>query len=87
MRMGKVIGSIVSTQKHESLVGKKLMVVQIIDSDKKGYEEIISADNVGAGIGEYVLISSGSTAKQAFSDSQGSVIDSTIVGIIDSFDL
>jgi ethanolamine utilization protein EutN len=87
MKMGKVIGSVVSTQKHESLVGKKLMVVRIIDSDKKEYEEIVSADNVGAGIGEYVLLSSGSTAKQAFDNDKNTVIESTIVGIIDSFDL
>jgi len=87
MKMGKVVGSIVSTQKHQSLTGKKLMIVKIIDSNKKEREEIVAADNVGAGIGEYVLVSSGSTARQAFDTSNNTVIESSIVGIVDSFEL
>lgn len=82
--MGIVNGSIVSTQKHESLVGKKLMIVAIMDSNKDLQEEIIAVDSVGAGIGEYVLLTQGGSARRVFSD--GETIDCAIVGIIDSFE-
>lgn len=86
MRMGKVVGSVVSTQKDESLVGKKLMIVSIINSDESdvGLEEV-AVDTVGAGIGEYVLLTRGGAARNVFPDST-SAVDNAIVGIIDSFE-
>ena len=66
MYMAKVIGSVVSTQKDPSLVGKKLMIVQPIDSNKNPIRsEEIAADSVNAGIGEYVLIVKGAGARKA----------------------
>lgn len=88
--MAKVIGSVVATQKDSSLVGKKLMIVQPIDSDKKPIRhEEVAADYVNAGIGEYVLIVRGAGARRAdkhADKNSGGVNDCSIVGIIDRFD-
>lgn len=89
MQTGRVIGSIVSTQKHESLVGLKLMIIQYVDGNQEplpSYE--VAGDTVSAGIGEYVLLTRGSSARHVFGDGQdiNSAVDCAIVGIIDSFD-
>ncbi|MGX7024757.1 EutN/CcmL family microcompartment protein [Vagococcus hydrophili] len=88
MYMGKVIGSIEASQKDQSLIGKKMMIVQQINSDKEAirYEEV-ATDTVGAGIGEYVLLVKGAGARKPNKEiSQGrDVVDCAIVGIIDRF--
>lgn len=88
MYMGRVVGSIESSQKDTSLVGRKLMIVQQINSDKEmiRYEEV-AADTVGAGIGEYVLLVKGAGARKTSKESTQTrdVVDCAIVGIIDRF--
>lgn len=87
MMMAQVVGSIVSTQKDESLVGKKLLIVQPINSEKDTIRfQQVAADTVGAGIGDYVLLTGGSAARSTFTSSADAV-DYAIVGIIDTFDL
>lgn len=83
--MAKVVGNVVATRKEESLVGLKLMVVQRIDTCKNqiGSEEV-AADYVGAGIGEYVLVCTGSAVRV---QKKGVTLDMAIVGIIDKMDL
>ncbi|MDH6365448.1 microcompartment protein CcmK/EutM [Enterococcus sp. PF1-24] len=86
MLMAKVIGSVVSTQKDASLVGKKLMIVQPINGEKENIRfQQVAADTVGAGVGDYVLLCSGSSARKMFSGPSDAV-DYAIVGIIDTFD-
>ncbi|MCR6544904.1 EutN/CcmL family microcompartment protein [Dehalobacterium formicoaceticum] len=83
MLIGKVINSIWSTRKDESLKGAKFMIVQLQDTPEKDKGRIIVAlDMIGAGIGERVLITQGSSARRMpnFKDAP---IDATIVGIID----
>ncbi|KRL07423.1 hypothetical protein FD38_GL000338 [Levilactobacillus zymae DSM 19395] len=88
--MAKVIGSVVSTQKDPSLVGKKLMIVRPIDSDKQPIRfEQVAADTVNAGIGDNVLVVRGAGARRAdgnAAQNAADVNDCTIVGIIDRFD-
>ena len=83
MIVGKVVGSVVSTRKNENLIGSKFMVVeplaQLGDPDKK----IVAVDNVGAGIGETVLVALGSAARIGCNMSE-SPVDAAIVGIVDS---
>ena len=81
MIAGKVVGSVVATRKNERLLGQKFMIVEPIS--KMGKEKIIAIDNVGAGIGETVLVATGSAARIgcAFNDAP---IDAAIVGIIDN---
>ena len=80
MIIGKVIGSVVSTRKNENLVGSKFMVVEPAYKTASG--NIIAIDNVGAGIGEYVLVATGSAARIGCNMEQ-SPVDAAIVGIVD----
>lgn len=83
MLMGRVINSIWSTRKDESLKGAKFMIVQLLDTPEAGKGRIIVAvDMIGAGIGERVLITQGSSARR-MSGFEDAPVDATIVGIID----
>ena len=82
MLKGIIRGTIVSTRKQESLVGSKFMEVQIIKNGALTDEYIIAIDTVGAGIGETVLITTGSSARLALNNTN-SPADAVSVGIVD----
>ena len=82
MRMGKVVGTIVSTRKNERLVGSKILEVRLIENGRDTDEYLVAIDTVGAGIGDPGLIATGSAARLAMPDSSAPV-DAAIVGIID----
>ena len=82
MLRGIIRGNIVSTRKQDSLVGSKFMEVQLIKNGKETDEFIIAIDSVGAGIGETVLITTGSSARLALHNTN-SPADAVIVGIVD----
>ena len=83
MLKGKVVGTIVSTNKLESLVGFKFLEVQIIENDTLTDKFIVAVDRaVSAGIGETVLITTGSSARVALSKADVPT-DAAIVGIVD----
>lgn len=82
MILGRVYGSVVSTHKLESLVGYKFMLVQCIENDELVDKFLVAVDGVGAGIGEDVIITSGSSARKALGNDD-IPIDSVIVGILD----
>jgi ethanolamine utilization protein EutN len=74
---------VVSTQKNERLIGTKLLIVQRVDSAHNPLgDEDVAVDAVGAGVGEYVLLCQGSSAKAVFDDPKMPV-DLVVVGIID----
>ena len=79
MIIGKVVGSVVSTRKNENLIGSKFLIVKPSDNDAK---TIVAVDNVGAGIGETVLVATGSAARIGCG-MEKSPIDAAIVGIVD----
>jgi len=80
----KVIGHVWATKKEENLESLKLMVIREEDGSKK--KTYVAADVVGAGIGEKVLVVSGSTARGVFKS--GNVpTDMVIVGIIDNLEI
>ncbi len=83
MIIGKVTGSIVATRKNDKLVGCKLMVVEIFESMNSGNSKIIAIDNVGAGIGEVVMVAQGSAARIGC-NLDNSPVDAAIVGIVDN---
>lgn len=83
MIIGKVTGSVVSTRKQENLVGNKFMVIEPIDIMNGDVKQIVAIDNIGAGIGEYVLVAQGSAARIGCGLND-SPIDAAIVGIIDN---
>ena len=83
MLKGKVVGTIVSTNKIEKLVGYKFLEVRIIDNDKLTDKYIVAVDRtVSAGIGEEVLITTGSGARMALCD-ESCPIDAVVVGVVD----
>ena len=81
MIVGKVVGSIVSTRKNETLVGNKFMIVEPVSSMSK--DRMVAIDNIGAGIGEYVLVAVGSAARVG-TGAENSPVDAAIVGIVDN---
>lgn len=82
MIVGKVVGSVVSTRKNDNLVGNKFMIVEPIRSMKGDVGTFVAIDNIGAGIGEYVLVACGSAARIGC-DMESAPVDAAIVGIID----
>ena len=82
MLKGIIRGNIVSTKKQESLVSAKFMEVQIIENGNITDKYIVAIDSVGAGIGETVLVTTGSSARLALAN-QNSPCDAVIVGIVD----
>lgn len=84
MVLGKVIGSVVSTQKDPCLIGKKLLLVKAIDLEDNLLEPfVIAVDVVGVGIGEKVLVVNGSSARMT-DETRDRSIDSVIVAKVDS---
>ncbi len=84
MIIGKVTGSIVSTRKNENLVGHKLLIVEPVGSMSASVEgkAFVAIDNVGAGVGEIVLVARGSAARIGCG-CETAPVDAAIVGIVD----
>ncbi len=83
MLKGIVIGNIVSTRKHDALVGSKFLEVEILENGQKTGRYIIAVDcGVGAGVGETVLLTTGSSARLSLSR-QDAPTDAAVVGIVD----
>lgn len=83
MLKGIVIGNIVSTRKHDALVGSKFLEIEILENGQKTGKYIIAVDcGVGAGIGETVLLTTGSSARLSLGR-QDAPTDAAVVGIVD----
>lgn len=88
MLVGRVTGSVVSTNKTDALRGAKLLIVQpvALDTLKMKDDYVICVDDVGAGEGDLVFCAYGSSARQ--SDTSKKVAsDYTIYGIVDYIDM
>ncbi len=90
MFVAKVTGHIVATQKVESMVGQKLLIVEPyrVDEDdptrlKSTGRTFVAVDTVGAGPGEYVLVVQGSSARLT-EETKSLPVDAAIVGIVDA---
>ncbi|MBN1394636.1 MAG: EutN/CcmL family microcompartment protein [Pirellulales bacterium] len=90
MMIAKVTGSLVSTEKVGSIVGHKLMMVEPFRLDPQDRKSLVSTgrslvavDTVGAGEGEIVLITQGSSARLT-PETKNLPVDTVIIGIIDS---
>ena len=82
MLRGIIRGNIVSTRKQDSLIGSKFMEVEIMKNGQLTGDYVIAIDSVGAGIGETVLITTGSSARLAL-HTTNAPCDAVIVGIVD----
>ncbi|GAB4380574.1 MAG: EutN/CcmL family microcompartment protein [Elainellaceae cyanobacterium] len=84
MQIARVCGTVVSTVKEDSLRGVKFLVLQFMDEEGNpvpGYQ--VAADSIGAGIGEWVLVSHGSAARQT-PGGETRPLDALVIGIIDT---
>ena len=87
MLLAKIVGTVVATRKDPRLVSNKLLVVRPVDPRGKGDGNyLVAVDTVDAGVGETVLIVSGSSARMA-SGMKDCPVDAAIVGIIDTVDM
>ena len=90
MFIAKVIGNVVSTQKSEKFRGMKLLLVQpYINRESKleiSGSSVVAVDSVGAGIGECVLFTQGSSARLTPATKEAPV-DAVIVGIVDTVEV
>jgi ethanolamine utilization protein eutN/carboxysome structural protein ccml len=87
MQIARVIGSAVSTIKPDNIRGTKLLVVRAATPSNELYgDPYVAADIVGAGSGELVLISGGSSARRALGDDSAPV-DAVIMAILDSLEV
>ncbi|HUQ32337.1 MAG TPA: EutN/CcmL family microcompartment protein [Pyrinomonadaceae bacterium] len=87
MIIARIVGTVVSSQKDERLLGKKLLIVRPINldgTDTSGY--VVAVDTVGAGFHERVLVVAGSSARLA-GGMKDVPVDAAIVGVIDTVDI
>ena len=87
MNLAKVLGSVVATRKEESIEGLKLLMLGAAgpDGEPTG-TTVVAVDAVGAGVGEYVLYASGSSARQTRA-TDGKPVDAVVMAIVDSWDV
>lgn len=88
MKLGRVIGTAVATVKSDALDSYKLLLVRDFQDDPKDAPDersdyYVAIDTVGAGIGEVVLVASGSAARLAATPIQAPV-EAAIVAVMDS---
>ena len=75
MKIGKVIGSVWATRKAQCLQGQTFLIV------KSEGDEIVAADQVGAGVGDHVLLATGTVASRYCMDAP---VDAAVVAIVDT---
>lgn len=87
MKLGRIVGTVVSTRKDEKLESLRLHIVRDLALDLSATGSfVVAADAVGAGVGEVVLYASGSSARQT-EQTTARPIDATIMAIVDTLDL
>ena len=87
MLLAKIVGTVVATRKDPRLVSSKLLVVRPIDPrGKVDGNYLVAIDTVDAGVGETVLVVSGSSARMA-AGLKDCPVDAAVVGIIDNIDI
>ena len=87
MLLAKIVGTVVATRKDPRLVSNKLLVARPVDPrGKPEGSYLVAVDTVDAGVGETVLIVSGSSARMA-AGLKDCPVDAAVVGIVDAVDL
>jgi ethanolamine utilization protein EutN len=85
MQIGRVVGTVVATQKHRKFDGAKLLLVQPLNADDtpRG-TPLLAVDGVGAGVDEKVLVVMEGRAAGEALGRKAAPVDAAIVGIIDT---
>jgi ethanolamine utilization protein EutN len=88
MQIGRVVGTVVATQKHAKFEGAKLLLVQPMTLDEKPQgPALLAVDAVGAGVHEKVLVVIEGRAAGEALGKKAAPVDAAIIGIIDSVDV
>jgi microcompartment protein CcmK/EutM len=87
MFLGKVVGTVWATRKDEELVGMKFQVVKHVGLDYKLKDTfVVAVDTVQAGVGDTVLVCSGSSARQT-NLTKNKPVDAVIMAVVDKLDI
>ena len=87
MILGKVVGTVWATRKDEALVGVSLQIVRHVDLDYKLKETfVVAVDTVQAGVGDVVLVATGSSARQTVV-TKNKPVDAVIMAVVDKLDV
>lgn len=87
MNLGKVVGTVVSTRKEQSMEGLKLLLVRYVDAEgKETGGHVVAADAVGAGPDEMVLVATGSSARQTTATDKRPC-DAVVMAIVDNWSI
>ena len=87
MQIGRVVGTVVATQKNRKLEGAKLLLVQplTLEGEPRG-TALLTVDSVGAGVGEKVLVVIEGRAAGDARGRKAAAVEAAIIGIGDSVD-
>ena len=87
MKLAKVLGTVVATEKDSKLKGFKFLVLGLWGHDNKpAGGSVVAVDAVGAGVGEMVLFASGSSARQTAA-TDNKPVDAVVMAIVDSWEI
>ena len=86
MFLAKVVGTVVATKKHRAFHGSKLLLLQPLVAQEQALvpsgSSVVAIDTLGAGLGEFVMFTQGSSARLA-AQTKDTPVDAIIVGIVD----
>lgn len=87
MVLGKVVGTVWATRKDEALVGMKFQIVKHLDIQYRLKDTfVVAVDTVQAGVGDVVLVCSGSSARQT-AQTKDKPVDAVIMAVVDKLDV
>lgn len=87
MKLGRIVGTVVSTRKDPKIEGLRLYLVQDLSLKLEGKDSfVVAADVMGAGVGEVVLYASGSSARQT-EQTNNKPVDAVVMAIVDSMNM
>ena len=87
MFLGRVIGEVVATVKHPSLASRKILVVDMLDPDRRPLgESVLAVDSVDAGVGDFVLVVDEGSSAAIVTGLPDPPIRTVIVGVVDRVD-
>lgn len=89
MILGRVVASVVATEKHAHLRGRKLLMVQPLDGAGRARgKPLLAVDAAQAGIGDRVLVvDEGGSARLVLGDEGALTVRTVICGIVDKVDI
>ncbi len=87
MKLGRIVGTVVSTRKDEKIVGLKLYLVRDLSLSMEEKDSfVVAADVLGAGIDEVVLYATGSSARQT-RQTHERPCDALVMAIVDTLEV